>query len=469
MESCRQRRSFWLLLVFCACLSVYFSWFTILRHYRLESREFDLGVLSNVIANTGWGHIFRSSYYHGNSFLGVHVVPLYLLLAPIYRIFPHIETLLILQALAVVLAAPVLFVIAKRLGLGYPLPLVCALIYLAHPANQSALFYDFHELAFFPLAFFIYVLCLVSGARKEFSLAALALCLAVKEDIAVIVLFSLWMLAPFAGRMTALRHGGICVLWYLATVIIREATGGAAHPYTWYYRDLLAPGTSGVWGMLLGIAQDPWYFVSSRFTASRGLYVLLLMAPVGFVPFTRRAFFLAVVPGFLMTLLAGGRKYELYTISFQYVWYILPAAFTALVLLAGSQTRIRPVVLAVAVLMSIYEFSVFGAWPGNQRFAGGYHAVRFSITARELERRENLLWLSDAIPRNEWAVCSSDVCAQLQSHMKMESCRMWHDERKPRVRWGITGESHYCPKEMFRERGFVLLDKRDGFYLWHRK
>ncbi len=449
-------------------LSAWFSFYTILRHYRIESRDFDLGVLSNVIINTAYGDIFRSSYYLGDSFLGVHVVPLYLLLGFLYRLFPFIETLLIAQSTALFLAAIPLFFFAAALQIPRWAAFLIAVLFLLHPGNHEAVFYDFHELAFFPLAFFLYALAL-SHKRAALSLFALAFCLAVKEDISLIVLFSLPMLSGlFEGKKQLRTHAAVCVVWYLITVLIRAEFAETAHRYVWYYKDLAAPGHEGIYGLILGILQNPLYLIKTRFTPDRALYVFQLLAPVAFAPLLSLRFLAAIVPGFVLTLLSSNEKKELFTLSFQYVWYIIPGSFVALSLAGERFERGRKFLLPLAAVLTLVLSYQYGALFKPSDFKGGYRTVKFEITSADWELRSNIKRLASKIPLDDWIVCSSDLCPQVFYHPNVLPCRVWDHNEHKFIKWAFISEDRNCSQHGLEQEEFRLADEVGKYSLWRR-
>ena len=83
-----------LALVWAAVLSSY-AW---LRHVRLNSTTFDLGIKAQVIWNTWQGDWFASSI-EVSHYLGDHVQLIFLLLAPLFALWEDVRVLLIVQSL----------------------------------------------------------------------------------------------------------------------------------------------------------------------------------------------------------------------------------------------------------------------------------------------------------------------------------------------------------------------------------
>ena len=73
---------------------VTFSTLSVLKHDNFYSFTFDLGIMSQVMWNTAHGRVFEISLDRPldtpliGSYLGNHVRPILLLLAPFYRLWP---------------------------------------------------------------------------------------------------------------------------------------------------------------------------------------------------------------------------------------------------------------------------------------------------------------------------------------------------------------------------------------------
>ncbi|MDX1974971.1 MAG: DUF2079 domain-containing protein [Rickettsiales bacterium] len=112
--------------------------------------------------------------------LGFHFSPILYALAPIFRLFPHVETLLVLHSVFLALAAWPIYRIACHL-LGSPkLALIAAISYLINPFVFNAGIWDFHEIAVAPLLI-AYGIWAVITRRRLLLLCVCLLLLTVKE------------------------------------------------------------------------------------------------------------------------------------------------------------------------------------------------------------------------------------------------------------------------------------------------
>src|SRR5467141_3528827 len=94
-----------------------YSTLSVLRHASYHSFGFDLGLFDQVFWNTTQGRPFESTMSQAlpvpHSLLGDHFSPIFLLLMPFYFAFPHPETLLVLQTLALALGAWPVYLLAR--------------------------------------------------------------------------------------------------------------------------------------------------------------------------------------------------------------------------------------------------------------------------------------------------------------------------------------------------------------------
>ena len=109
----QQLREHSILLGGTAVWTVVLAVYAILRHERLNSTVFDLGIKSQVIWNTWQGRWFASSI-EVEHYLGDHVQFIFLLLAPLYGLWDNVNIMLIVQSLLLGLGAIPVYRIAQR-------------------------------------------------------------------------------------------------------------------------------------------------------------------------------------------------------------------------------------------------------------------------------------------------------------------------------------------------------------------
>jgi uncharacterized membrane protein len=229
-------------------------------------------------------------------------------------VFPHSETLLILQTLLLAGAAYPCYLIGKNL-LNQWGGLTFALLYLLYPALHGVNLFDFHELAFLPLTLFFAIYFLFEKRIFAFIIVS-SIALMIKEDVALII----FMLTLFSlikhnyksqKEMTALLLFLVfCVFWLIISVFIiipHFNPYGYGHIARYSFEN----------GMVGVIQHELWLKI---------VYLFLLFAPLGFTPFAAPDFLVVSVPSFLEILL---QIKIAYSIILQYSSLVIPIIFTA--------------------------------------------------------------------------------------------------------------------------------------------
>ncbi|MGC0416823.1 DUF2079 domain-containing protein [Embleya sp. AB8] len=121
---------------------------SLLRHRRMETHAYDLGLFEQVVrAYSNFEAPVSDIRSPGFNVLGEHFHPILALLGPIYRIFPGASTLLVAQAFLVGISViPITRIAARAFG-----PWGSAALGIAYGLSwgiQSAISFDFHEIAF---------------------------------------------------------------------------------------------------------------------------------------------------------------------------------------------------------------------------------------------------------------------------------------------------------------------------------
>lgn len=123
------------------------------NHFRFQTYGYDLGIYDQIVWKYAQGMPATSSLYKDIDALGIHFQPVLILLAPLYRAYDHVELLLVIQSIALVVAAYPLYLLAQKKLSSALFSLSIAVAYLLYFGTQRAAFLDFHTDAFFPLLF----------------------------------------------------------------------------------------------------------------------------------------------------------------------------------------------------------------------------------------------------------------------------------------------------------------------------
>ncbi len=297
------------------------AWLSVLRHVRFASTQ-DLALFDQLLWNVRQGHGLWTTL-SGNSWLqfphhfyGEHVSPILFLLAWPAGLTPGPEALLVLQALAVMLAAlPVARIAAAETGRPEA-GLAAGLTWLALPGLWGAVLFDFHMEAFEALFLFAFWLALREGRRACWLWALFYM--ACKEDaplyLAAVALAGVFVTGHrrlgLAVFLAAAAYGLVIWLWVqpACSPAGRHLLGerlalpaGAAELAPWLRLHFLEPSrwqalgghllAFGLLPLLAGPAMLPWVgavglmWLSNDFEQAHGLlhypltlYPLLFLA-----------------------------------------------------------------------------------------------------------------------------------------------------------------------------------------------
>ena len=285
--------------------AAYFSYLTILRYHAFEARALDMGNLHQAIWNTAHGNWFRMTNQEAGliSRLSMHVEPILLPIAALYRLFPGVETLLILQAVVVALGAIPLFALARHLRLGDWPALAFAVAYLLNPTVQAANWLEFHPVTLAPtflMAAFYFLIARTPRSTAWFILFAV-LTASCKEEMGLLVA----MLGLYAALVQRRWRLGLLTFvlgvgWSLLAVLGIQAAfaGGNIH----WGRYAYLGGTTQA--KVLSLITRPDLIAAQLQAADAGRYFFELLLPVGFLSLGAPEVLLLALPSLAINLLA---------------------------------------------------------------------------------------------------------------------------------------------------------------------
>lgn len=254
--------------------------------FTMSGRPRDLAYYSQILWNSLHGHLLAGNLNQDllfrppvSSDFALHVSPFLLVgVLPIYAVFPHFLTLLILRDIALFAAAWPLYLIAREY-LGGVGGLAAVVLYLVNPAVMSQTFQEFTPLHLAPLPFF---LALHAFMRKEIGkfVCWTLVAMSMREDVAVAIAgFGLLSLLNRRGPRWCVATLGIPIAWWgVATLLIQPAFGRWGNNLS---EIALAGGQQAQWGIYQIL--DPLRAINVL--REGGLYYLYhLMRSVAFLP-----------------------------------------------------------------------------------------------------------------------------------------------------------------------------------------
>jgi uncharacterized membrane protein len=367
--------------------SITYITLSVLRHESYHSFGFDLGLFNQVFWNTTQGRPFESTMSQAlpvpHSLLGDHFSPVFLLFMPFYFAYPHPETLLVIQTLALALGAWPVFLLARlKLPAGYaPLWVLAYLLFV--PLAYINL-YDFHEVAFsiVPLGFALYFL---ERGRRVWFLVSLLFTFLVKEEMALIGIgFGAYVLL---GKRDWKLGLGVLVGSVLAFVAVIQVAipffaGGRSYPYIGIrYADV--GGSPG--GILKTIVTNPLRIARALLQPKKIYFLVAVFGPV---------LGLSALAGWAAVLLLPTLGYLLlsnyepqYSFTSQYSAPLIPLVFgTAILALARLRDSARRPVMAAVIVSSLLFSWAFGDLPFSRKFDPNLFTTpsRYALFARNL-------------------------------------------------------------------------------------
>ena len=262
-----------------AVFAATFSALSVSRFDRFRTFSFDFGIFDQGL----WlMSRFEEPFVtlRGLNLFADHSSYIMVFLTPLYWIWADARLLLVVTVVALALSAPLLYSIARVLGVRPGISAALALGLLAHPATTWATWDNFHpELLTLPLI--LGVVLLVMKERPWWGVAVAALTLTAKEDAGlVIVPLGLWLAWRFRPRsaglvITALGAAAFAIN-FLILLPNLSPTGDVL------YADRYTAYGEGAFGILSGVVTQPGSLIDDLFSASHFGYLagMLFALPV---------------------------------------------------------------------------------------------------------------------------------------------------------------------------------------------
>ena len=359
-----------------------FGWYTAfsLQAHARHLGSFDLAIFTQAVARLA--HLQAPvSTIKGFDLFGDHFHPIIAVAAPFYRIFPHAETLLVVQAAA--LAASVVVVTKTLQGVFGPrLGLATGFGYAVCWGLQSALYFGFHEVSLGVPLIAAAAACYLRRSWVSGSWWAASLLL-VKEDMAFTVFaFAVYLWIRGQHRLAAVL-GGVAVAWFSVIVTVVMPALNPWHRYLYWPGGGPAQWTPGQ--PRLGLDA------STLWSGQKVLTLVLVLAPMLFLAL-RSWLGLVLVPTLGWRFASANPHY--WGTSYHYSEILMP-----ITLLAGAggaaavRARLRPAhrrlftraltaaVVAVGIaLLTVFPFGN-GLTPGYWQSCSRCAAADATLTA----------------------------------------------------------------------------------------
>jgi uncharacterized membrane protein len=406
-----------------AAFVLFFSWSTVIWHRSVRS-GYDLAIEDNIMWNLLRGRFFHAAPTLGptGSHFGRHATLISYLLLPFYALHQSAETLHVLQSTLVGLAALPLFLFARR-RVGSVAAAVVAVAYLLHPAVQQGDLFEMHYVKLGPVFFFT-ALWLLDAGRIGPGLAAAALTLLVREDVATwVVLLGVFLLFSSQTRVPRKTALGITVVSAVYVVTMKFVAMPSAlrggDELLFMYSGLVPAGRESFAWVLATVFGNPAFTVQSLLEPGKLMFLLMTLVPLAFIPLRRSIGFFALIPGILYCFLATNYP-ALLDIHFQYSPHVLAFEFPAAVLVLGAIAAGRARAPLVAALVALGAATLacsyqYGAVFQQHTSRGGPLPFKFGWDDEGRERYRAIEQLKQVVPPNARVAASAFTVTQLSA------------------------------------------------------
>lgn len=343
------------------------------RDARFATTTFDLGIYDQAVWLIRHGEpLFLST--RGLHVFGDHFAPILCLLAPLYCMWESPRCLLAAQTLGLAIGAWPVYEIARIHVRSRGTALFFAVAYLLNPAIGWMNAFDFHpEALATPILLFGLWAC--EARRPRPLLMAMVLLLLCKETmgitVAMVGVYCLRQLGRRQGlQLIGLGAAGLA----LSLIVMRYMNAGQSSAYF----SLYAPHASSATAAVVFLVTHPGRVVAALLSATTGLYLLALAAPVAFVCLMGPRALLIAAPALAINVLSS--RSAMQTIYYHYTAVIVPVLFLAAIQGAGSALRRwerpgrrwpRSLLEAGLAVACAWGFSVGPMPPANE---GQHHA-----------------------------------------------------------------------------------------------
>jgi uncharacterized membrane protein len=450
-----------------------------MRHYRMESASYDLGIFDNLMWSLMHGDGFYSSPAYGpeGNHLARHATFAAPLLLPIYALFPRAETLLVIQALMVASTPIPIYLMVRRIVGSAWVGCALGLAYAVYAPLHGAVFFDFHFLTSAP-PLIAWVFYLLQTDRDRALMIMTAIALAWREDIGAILAGGGALVFLRGDRRTrAFVFTFVCTAYFMIVKFALMPVFGESATFAWIYKELWPERQHNFGGVLQTLLTNPTYAFETLIDPKKLLFVLQLFVPLLFLPIRHRFAWVALLPAAVFTLLAT--KYPpAYQISFQYSAYWGPPLFlaTAVVLhdrfaASGRRASLTGNVVAILLVTLITSF-YFGSIFESPIFRTGFTGLRYEVTEEDREQVAAFRRIAALLPADASVAATDTEAPHLSGRTYCYTLRFgYHDAdfllvKKSRIR------KYERPRDQLQEAldtgQFGLVAVEGDFLLWKR-
>jgi uncharacterized membrane protein len=300
-----------------------FGWLSLSAYWAYSMHALDMGNMGQAAWNTIHGHLFaftnmRLPYnieaWRTTTRLSFHVEALFPVISLAYVVYPHPESLLVLQTVAIALGAVPAYLLARDVLRSTGLALVFALAYLLYPTVEALNLYEFHPVSLAtPLLLFAFLF----AYRHQYVpfLLCSASAMGTKEEIGLVVgMFGLYIAFVQKERRIGLLTFVVGFGWSLFAALVIEkyfrqlgTVTYMASRYGYLCGGADATGQvhcHGFHGPIHTVLHDPGAILKAVFVWPKVGYLRYLLAPVGYTALLAPLALLLAAPTLALNLLS---------------------------------------------------------------------------------------------------------------------------------------------------------------------
>lgn len=299
------------------------------RHALFQSNTWDLGIFDQAVYLISQGQTPISSFL-GFHILGDHAAVILYPLALLYKLYPAVHWLLLVQAIALASGSLLTWHLARQAKLPSGQAMAVVFVYLLYPLVFNSNLFDFHPDVIAVPALLAAVLA-ARSCKTVWFCVAVGLALSCKAVLALTVAcMGIWLLVFEQRRLYGIIALSAGLAWFIvATQGIIPGMGGPAAAIGRHLSRYSSLGGSFP-EIASNLVLKPWLLLGHVFTLANLEYLVLLLAPViwGLSIWTLTPL-VPVIPQFAMNLLAQVHAQK--DLVHQYSLPILPFLLLAII------------------------------------------------------------------------------------------------------------------------------------------
>lgn len=412
---------------------VYLSVVFVYKVKTFDGSTFDIGLFSQMFhrMSTDLTAITTLERDRVLSHFAVHISPIFYLMLPFYKLFPHVETLEVLQIWVVFSAVIPLRLLLSKLNLSKLANILTVLWFVLLPVLTTAGGYHLHENCFLvPLIFWVFYF--IVSEKKWGILISTILLLLVKEDAFIYVIsLGMYFLTQNRFNLTnktkqwlVLTEFLLPLLYFALALLIlsKFGEGGMVSRFDAF----LLKDENGILAVFKNLVLHPSFAISHLFMAKKLGYLFLMLAPLCFLPLLQRnwsTYFLAL-PLIVINLLPDW-PYQ-YDIGFQYS-YGSGALLFIMTLLALEDLKLNKyinekMVISLILVGMIFSGTILHRLTQSWSFNIGYYQ-------QNKEKFEAIKYGLEILPENASIVTEGGYTPALRKHQVLYDI-FYHNQRK---------------------------------------